>query len=115
MRKGILMRELAPGVAAPVGWRMGWFDPMRHVAIYFPAPLHWLARAAREVKWRVQLAVKSPGMDTERILAAQKQYGERMKLADEYARGYLEGWRECFESCAEIFEDEEESGEPWSQ
>jgi hypothetical protein len=111
----MLKREIVPGTMIPAGWRMAWFDPMRHVGVFFPVPLHWLARAARELRWRVALALSSPGMDARRVLEAQRSYRQRMKFADEYARGYLEGWRECFEACAESFEGQGDPAQPWSQ
>jgi len=28
------------------------------------------------------------------------------RLADEYARGYLAGWRECYRACLDVMEEE---------
>jgi hypothetical protein len=31
---------------------------------------------------------------------------DRERLAYEYSRGYQAGWRECFSTCLQVFEDE---------
>jgi hypothetical protein len=36
----------------------------------------------------------------------QSRYREQQKIAEEYARGYLAGWRECFHSCLAAVEEE---------
>jgi len=36
----------------------------------------------------------------------ERMHEQRERLAEEYARGYLSGWRECFQTCIEAVEDE---------
>ena len=52
--------------------------------------------------WRVLRTSDTEAAD--RAFAGQCHF--RRTLADEYARGYLCGWRECFASCLEAVEEE---------
>jgi hypothetical protein len=106
MRRGMLWREVAPGGRTPLGWRMAWFDPMRHVAVYMPIPLHWLARVAREFEWRARMALMLPGRDRQTVIEAQQEFQVRQRLSNECSRGFLQGWRECFDACADAWGDE---------
>ena len=36
----------------------------------------------------------------------QRAHRERERLAEEYARGYRAGWRECFQTCLSAVEEE---------
>ena len=47
-----------------------------------------------------------PGRDRQTVIEAQQEFQVRKRLADEYARGFLRGWRECFDVCAEALGDE---------
>ncbi|MGH9560371.1 MAG: hypothetical protein ACRD3S_02855 [Terracidiphilus sp.] len=39
---------------------------------------------------------------------------DRQRLAEEYARGYICGWRECYDACLEAVEEEiSQAGEVW--
>lgn len=105
-------RELTSEETPPRGWRLAWREPRRRSSVYFLAPLHILARAIREIAWRVRLLWTAPGREESEIHDAERLYIERRRLAEEFARGYLVGWRECFEVCEQVFE--EELGSEWS-
>jgi hypothetical protein len=102
----ILRREIGHSGAIPRGWRMAWYEPRRRVAVYYPPPLHWLARALRELVYRVRLAIHAPPIERAEVFEMYRAHRHRERLADEYARGYLTGWRECFHSCLDAVEEE---------
>jgi hypothetical protein len=106
-----LRKEVGHGGAIPRGWRMAWYEPRRRVGVYYPAPCHWIARALRNVIYRVRLALEAPGLEGSQFLAMQRANGERQSMADEYARGYMRGWRECFQTCVDAIEDEMSRGD----
>lgn len=101
-----LRREVGHGGIVPAGWRMAWYEPKRRVGIYFPRPLHWILRGLRELVYRAQVAWRAPRMERAEFFEMQRTHRERQRLAEEYARGYLNGWRECFQACLEVVEDE---------
>ena len=101
-----LRRELGPGGRVPRGFRMAWYEPRRRVGIYVPAPLHWALRVLREFAYRLRLALRAPAIERKQFFDMQRIHSERQRLADEYARGYLSGWRECFRACLEAVEEE---------
>ncbi len=105
-RRITLRRELAHGAPIPSGWRLAWYEPRRRVGIYYPAPLHWLLRLLRELRFRLRVAVNVPAIERVEVLELERAHGHRVRLADEYARGYMVGWRECFHACIEAVEDE---------
>lgn len=97
-RRFLVGREITWGAKIPSGWQMAWYEPRRHVAVYFPAPLHWLARAARDLHWRVNLAWHAKSQERHESCELQRGFRERQLLAEEFARGYLDGWQECFDA-----------------
>ncbi|HXX19076.1 MAG TPA: hypothetical protein VEJ46_06705 [Candidatus Acidoferrum sp.] len=101
-----LRREVTHGGRIPQGWQFAWYEPRRRVAVYYPRPLNWLLRAAREIIHRLRLAWDAPSIERAQIFQMQRIHRERQRLAEEYARGYLIGWHECFRACLEIVEDE---------
>ena len=101
-----IRREVSHGGVVPRGWRFAWYEPRRRVAVYFPPPLHWLLRALREFAHRVRLAWDAPPIERSQVFEMQRIHRERQRLAEEYSRGYLVGWHECFRACIEIVEDE---------
>jgi hypothetical protein len=101
-----LRKEFSAGGRVPRGWRMAWFEPRRRVGVYFPSPLHWFARIAREVCHRLRAARRAESAERAEISELQRAHGERVRLAEEYARGYMAGWRECFDTCMAAVEDE---------
>jgi hypothetical protein len=76
------------------------------MGVYFPAPLHRVARALRELIHRVRLAMDAPEIECAEVFDMQSRYRVQQKIAEEYARGYLAGWRECFHSCLTAVEEE---------
>lgn len=99
-------KEVTHGGVIPRGWRLAWYEPRRRVGVYYPAPLHWILRVAREILHRTRLAVRAPGLEHEEVFQMQRLHKERERLAEEYARGYLSGWRECFQTCLTAVEEE---------
>jgi hypothetical protein len=99
-----LRRDLSHTANPPRGWRMAWYEPRRRVGVYFPAPLDRLARAWRELKWRVGVAWRAPTREEHDVFDLQRVQRERKKLASEYARGYLCGWQESFDACVEAID-----------
>jgi hypothetical protein len=99
-------REVSYGGVVPRGWRMAWYEPRRRVGVYYPAPLNWIVRAVREFNYRLRLALEAPGIEAAQFFAMQRAHYQRQRAADEYARGYMTGWRECFHACVEAIEDE---------
>jgi hypothetical protein len=109
-----LRRELPHGARIPRGWRMAWYLPRRRVGVYYPRPLHRVLRVAREVFHRLRMALRAPNVEGLQVFAMQRAYQDRQRLADEYARGYMEGWRECFRAClAAVDEELAISGDVW--
>ena len=106
-----LRKEVGHGGVIPRGCQLAWYEPRRRVGVYYPAPLHWIARAVRNVIYRVRLALEAPGMEGAQFVAMQRANGERQRMADEYARGYMRGWRECFQTCVDAIEDEMSRGD----
>jgi len=101
MRANWLLKELPLGATPPRGWGMAWYEPQRRVKVCAPLQLHWLMRWAREALWRFQLAMAAPRRETQESRDMQRRIRESQTLAQEYARGYLAGWRECREACVE--------------
>jgi len=98
--------EAGHGAVVPRGWQMAWYEPQRRVGIYYPAPLHWIVRLLRESAYRLRVALRAPRRELADTLAMSRAHDERQRLADEYARGYLAGWHECFHTCLEAVEEE---------
>ena len=101
-----LRKEVGHGGNIPSGYQLAWYEPRRRMGIYFPAPLHWLLRALRELSHRVQIAVKAPPIERDEVFLMQRAHREQERLAEEYARGYLVGWHECFHTCLDTVEEE---------
>ncbi len=90
----------------PSGYQLAWYEPKRRMGVYFPAPLHWLLRGLRELSHRLQIAVRAPRIECEEVFQMQRAHRERERLSEEYARGYISGWRECFHVCLDAVEEE---------
>jgi hypothetical protein len=101
-----LRREVRHGGMIPRGWRMAWYEPRRRIGVYYPSPLHWVLRALREFVYRLRVAVRAPEIECGQIFEMQRAHRDRERMADEYARGYLIGWRECFHACLAAVEEE---------
>ncbi len=109
-----LRREVGHGGMVPPGWQMAWYEPRRRVGVYYPSPLHWVLRALREIFYRLRVAMRSPAIECTQVFEMQRSYRDRQRMADEYARGYLIGWRECFHACLAAVEEElERSDDLW--
>jgi hypothetical protein len=99
-RRFLIGREISWGGQIPSGWDLAWYEPRRRVAVYFPSPLHRLARVVRDLQWRLHLAWSALPQERHENCELQRLCRERRILAEEYARGYLEGWQECFDAWA---------------
>jgi len=99
-------REVPQGGMVPSGWRMAWYEPKRQVGVYTAMPLHWVGRMLREFRYRVNVAVTAPTIEEEQVQELQRAHRDREQLAEEYSKGYMAGWRECFEACLQAVEEE---------
>ena len=109
-----LRREVGHGGKVPHGYQLAWYEPRRRIGVYFPAPLHWVLRALRELGHRWQIALRAPRIECAEVFQMQRAHREREHLAAEYARGYINGWRECFHTCLDAVEEEiERVDEAW--
>jgi hypothetical protein len=54
----------------------------------------------------VLLAIRAPSIECGQVFELQRAHRRRQDLAEEYARGYMGGWRECFEACLVAVEEE---------
>jgi len=109
----LIRREVAHGAEGPPAWRIAWYEPRRGVDIYSPAPLHWVLRLARELRHRVCGALAAPKIEVAEMLEIRRSFEERQRLADEYSRGYLAGWRECFQACLAAVEELAPADDDW--
>jgi hypothetical protein len=101
-----LRREVGHGGNVPSGYQLAWYEPKRRMGVYFPAPLHWLLRVLRELSHRLQIALRAPRIECDEVFQMQRAHRERERLSEEYARGYISGWRECFHVCLDAVEEE---------
>jgi hypothetical protein len=109
-----LRREVGHGGNVPAGYQLAWYEPHRRMGVYFPVPLHWALRALRELWRRLQLALRAPRIECAEVFEMQRAHRERERLAAEYARGYINGWSECFHVCLDAVEEEiERVDEAW--
>lgn len=104
--KRYVRREIAHGARIPRGWRIAWYEPKRRVGVYSPAPIHWILRVGREAVHRIRQAITAPSIERAEAVEMERQHRERQRLAEEYSRGYLTGWRECVDACLAAVEDE---------
>jgi hypothetical protein len=101
-----LRKEIGHGGTVPRGWRLAWYEPRRRVGVYYPVPLHWAARGLLEFVYRLRLAIRAPRVEHAEFMAMQRAHRERQRCADEYSRGYMAGWRECYQACLDAIEGE---------
>ena len=57
------------------------------------------AKSCTECAWPY-----APGIERAEVFQMQRAHRER--LAEEYARSYMAGWRECFRTCLSAVEEE---------
>jgi hypothetical protein len=104
-------REIGHGGIVPRGWRLAWYEPRRRVGVYFPFPLHWIARAFLEIAYRLRLALRAPQPERAEFISMQRSHADQQRMADEYSRGYMAGWRECYQACIDAIEGEMDRAE----
>jgi len=97
----------------PRGWRLAWYEPWRRVGVYSIPPLHWLLRVHREIVYRIGLAFGAPVIECADLFEMQQEHRKVQEMADEYALGYMEGWKECFEMCLQVVEGEISTNQMW--
>jgi len=109
-----LRQEIGHTGRIPRGWRMAWYEPQRRIGVYYPFPLDRVFRAAHQLAYRIALAWWAPDFERAEVLEMQRTDRQRVRLADEYARGYLNGWHECYQECLVAVEEElSRSDELW--
>jgi hypothetical protein len=109
-----LRREVGLGGIVPDGWRMAWYESPRRVGVYYPAPLHWVLRGLRELSYRLRVALHAPRLERAQACEMNRVYRDRQRMAEEYARGYMCGWRECYDACLDAVDEEIfRAGEVW--
>lgn len=101
-----LRKEIGHGGTVPRGWRLAWYEPRRRVGIYFPTPLHCIARLLFEFSYRLKLALRAPRLERAELIAMRRTYNNQQRMAEEYSRGYMAGWRECYQACIDAIERE---------
>jgi hypothetical protein len=101
-----MKRVATHGEKIPAGWKMAWYEPRRRVGVYYPAPLHWVMRLLRAFVYRLKFGWSAMPQAVADVFEIQRAHREREKLATEYARGYMVGWRECFAASVELIEEE---------
>jgi hypothetical protein len=101
-----LWKEVPQGGVVPSGWRMAWYEPRCQVGVYAAMPLHWVARTLREFRYRVNIALTAPTIEQDQVFELHRAQRDRERLAEEYSKGYMAGWRECFEACLQAVEEE---------
>lgn len=79
------------------------FDGERGTSL--PAVWTWVARTVRGYR-RAYGLLRRAMADLAPTKTARTIEINQERLAHEYSRGYLAGWRECFEECLEAVEDE---------
>ena len=109
-----IRREVAHGTKGPRTWRIAWYEPRRGVDVYSPAPLHRVLRFVRELCHRLRAALAAPKTEVAEMLEMQRTLEERQHLADEFSRGYLAGWRECFQACLAAVDELSPSDDEWA-
>ena len=65
----------------------------------------WLHLFVAEVSHRCRLALFAPTIQRSLVIERQRAHAERERMAEEYARGYLQGWHECYAACLETVEE----------
>jgi hypothetical protein len=109
-----LRKEISHGGTVPRGWRLAWYEPRRRVGVYFPTPLHRIARLFFEFLYRLRLALRAPRLERAEFMAIQRTYNDQQRMAEEYSRGYMAGWRECYQACIDAIEGEmDRADEVW--
>ena len=85
-------------------------DQTAPIANVSGSPLGWLAAVARRavsgglsVLWKKRCAQTV-------MNAAQREHLRALESAEEYARGYVAGWKECFRVCQEAIEESHDGG-----
>ena len=106
-----LRREIGRGGVIPRGWKLAWYEPRRRIGVYYPVPLHWIARMLCEFGYRLRLALRAPRVERAEFMAMQRTYTNQQRMADEYSRGYMAGWRECYQACVDAIEGEMDRAE----
>lgn len=83
----------------------------RGLANRLTAPWGWIRRAFRELHYRFHAALTMPSLQEALAEHARQRELDRERLAHEYSRGYMAGWRECFDTCLQAVEDEIATGD----
>ena len=66
----------------------------------------WIRGLLRELSYRLLLPFHAPSLDRAQQLESERIHVHRQCLAEEYSKGYLAGWHECYDACMRAVEDE---------
>jgi hypothetical protein len=108
MNRTFWKREIAEGMGVPRGWHCAWREPKRGVMVCMRAPFHRIAGVWRAFAWRMHVANLAASQEEQERWEMGIRGRERQRLAEEYASGYMSGWRECYEACKAAFAAEPE-------
>lgn len=64
----------------------------------------WTAWLVREIVNRCRLALFSPTFEKYLELQSKWKDQHQQRMAEEYAKGYLDGWHECYAACLDAVE-----------
>lgn len=87
-------------------WRVEWRARARRAVSAVRTTIELICRGWRELTRRTGLALNAPSLEWQRAADERRAYLVRKRLTEEYSRGYLCGWQECFETCMQAIEDE---------
>jgi hypothetical protein len=64
----------------------------------------WTARLVREIVNRCRLVLFSPTFGKYLEIQSKWKDQQQQRMAEEYAKGYLDGWHECYAACLDAVE-----------
>lgn len=67
---------------------------------------HWIKRCVDEVGYRLHLVFFAPTLKRSAEITRRREHREKCRIAEEYSKGYLAGWHECYGACLEAVEQE---------
>ncbi|HTS10607.1 MAG TPA: hypothetical protein VMH00_00685 [Candidatus Limnocylindrales bacterium] len=96
----------AAGNDATPRWTLPGREPKQHAERHGQPVRWWIVRLVRNLSYRVRLAATAPTLEQVETRELELRNQRSLQLAEEYSRGYMAGWQECFETCLETVEDE---------
>lgn len=59
-----------------------------------------------EIAYRWRLVISAPTRKRALEIEREVAFAQEHRLAEEYSRGYLEGWHDCYAACLDAVEEE---------